>query len=330
METPAANAQFAAPHYQSILVGVDFSPGAVAAVRAALHIASAYKVPVRALHVVDMAILVELGESLTELQRAERNHIAMSALFAHLPRERWPECPDLRTCLLADAQLAWDNFVKDVPEAGALPFDVCIDNRIRGLIRAGQQHSTDLLVLGAYGDKKPEVGFGTIASSAVRSYPADVLLVRDTQSTPFQRIVAAVDFSETSARALRHAARIASAGVTQLHVLHVMQAPWRQLPRVTQLGPVELSASYAKAAALQLEEFARANLEPFGIIPARCDIFDEARHRSGIVAYAQQVGADLIALGTRGRSNLREVLLGSTAERTLKYSTSSILAVKPR
>jgi nucleotide-binding universal stress UspA family protein len=41
------------------------------------------------------------------------------------------------------------------------------------------------------------------------------------------------------------------------------------------------------------------------------------------------MGADLIVLGTRGHTNLRDVLLGSTAERALSESTCSILAVKP-
>lgn len=43
-------------------------------------------------------------------------------------------------------------------------------------------------------------------------------------------------------------------------------------------------------------------------------VFDHHGHRSGIVEYATQVKADLIVLGTRGRS-LRDVLLGSTAEK---------------
>jgi nucleotide-binding universal stress UspA family protein len=41
------------------------------------------------------------------------------------------------------------------------------------------------------------------------------------------------------------------------------------------------------------------------------------------------VDADLIALGTRGRTNLRDVLLGSTAERVIRSAGRSVLAVRP-
>ena len=45
--------------------------------------------------------------------------------------------------------------------------------------------------------------------------------------------------------------------------------------------------------------------------------------------YAAKAGADLIVLGTRGKTNLRDILLGSTAERVLAESRCSVLAVKP-
>jgi nucleotide-binding universal stress UspA family protein len=41
------------------------------------------------------------------------------------------------------------------------------------------------------------------------------------------------------------------------------------------------------------------------------------------------VGADLTVLGTRGKTNLRDMLLGSAAERVLAESRCSVLAVKP-
>jgi nucleotide-binding universal stress UspA family protein len=42
------------------------------------------------------------------------------------------------------------------------------------------------------------------------------------------------------------------------------------------------------------------------------------------------VGADLIAIGTRGRTNLRDVVLGSTAEKLLRDSPCAVWASKPR
>ena len=45
---------------------------------------------------------------------------------------------------------------------------------------------------------------------------------------------------------------------------------------------------------------------------------------------AALVNADLVAVGTRGQSNLRDVVLGSTAEKILRDSVCAVLAAKPR
>ena len=49
----------------------------------------------------------------------------------------------------------------------------------------------------------------------------------------------------------------------------------------------------------------------------------------GIRKAAEAWNADLIVVGTRGASNLRYVLLGSTAEHMLEHTDASVLAVKP-
>lgn len=51
----------------------------------------------------------------------------------------------------------------------------------------------------------------------------------------------------------------------------------------------------------------------------------ELKHH--IVEYTREIGADLIVLGTRGRTNLRYVMAGSTAERLLRELPCSVLAV---
>jgi nucleotide-binding universal stress UspA family protein len=62
---------------------------------------------------------------------------------------------------------------------------------------------------------------------------------------------------------------------------------------------------------------------------ARFAVVEAANHGHGIAEYARRVGADLVVLGTKGRSNLGYVLLGSTVERLLKEIPCSALVVRP-
>jgi nucleotide-binding universal stress UspA family protein len=70
----------------------------------------------------------------------------------------------------------------------------------------------------------------------------------------------------------------------------------------------------------------RPEMAQFGV---RYEIFDYPGHGRGLTEFAPQVGRDLVVLGTRGRTNLRDLLLGSTAERVVRDAPCSILVVKP-
>jgi nucleotide-binding universal stress UspA family protein len=159
-----------------------------------------------------------------------------------------------------------------------------------------------------------------------------VLLARDDHHGPFTRIVAGVDFSPTSLRALQRAAAFAERDGAEIHVLHNFDAPWRQLPYRPAVPPLvepALEKEYRDSVARRLDEFARPVLEAHPGVRFVIQCADHDGHRSGIVEYAESVSADLIALGTRGGTNLRDVLLGSTAEKVLVQSHCSVLAVKP-
>jgi nucleotide-binding universal stress UspA family protein len=277
------------------------------AVRHALRIAAWSQATLHAVHVIDTTVVIEIESALSSMQQGIREE------------------------LVKDAERAWGEFASNISGAGAIPFHVSINNRLVGILDQARRHKADLLVMGAFGDQPPDVGFGTVATACVRKSMTDVLLARDTHAGPFTRVVAAVDFSDTSARALARAALVAARDGAELHVLHVFAAPWRQLHyrAPTLLVQPHEQKQYRDALERRLSEFIRSitDLHPGLRVHPVC--FDSSGHRSGIVEYAASVSADLIALGTRGRTNLRDILLGSTAEKALDESSCSVLAVKP-
>jgi nucleotide-binding universal stress UspA family protein len=300
---------------RSIVVATDFTPCSGVALAQAIRIVAWSGAAVRVVHVIDTTVVIELETALSSFQQAIRDN------------------------LVRDAERAWADFAAKVPGGGAagLPIEVSINNRIVGILKRAREDKADLLVVGAFGDRTPDVGMGTVATACVRKSMTDVLLVRDTslsQGKPagFRTVVAAVDFSETSALALERAALFAASDGAELHVLHVFAAPWHRLHyrAPTPLAPEHLQKQYRDGLERRLADFARPIADAYPGVRLRTVCYDYNGHRSGIVEYAKSVSADLIALGTRGTTNLRDLLLGSTAEKALEESPCSILAVKPK
>jgi universal stress protein E len=302
--------------FTSIVVGCDFTPCSAVALGQAIRISGWSGASVHVVHVIDTLVVIELEEALSPMQEG------------------------IRDGLVRDAEKAWKEFAKGVSvsrgasgRAEGLPIEVSINNRIFGILKRMRENHADLLVLGAFGDRAPDVGVGTVATACVRKNTTDVLLVRDTQgsTTPFKTIVAAVDFSPTSLRALERAALFAARDGAELHVLHVFAAPWHKLHyrAAAPLAPPHLQKQYRDGLERRLSDFCRPALESNASLRTRFVLHDYSGHRSGIVEYAASVSADLIVLGTRGRTNIRDILLGSTAEKALEESRCSILAVKP-
>jgi nucleotide-binding universal stress UspA family protein len=72
---------------------------------------------------------------------------------------------------------------------------------------------------------------------------------------------------------------------------------------------------------LELEKVREAGVEAEGEVR-------EGLPSDAIVAAAQQWGADLIVMGTRGHTGLEHVLLGSVAERTLHKAPCPVMTVR--
>lgn len=291
----------------SILVGIDFTPGSRAALGEALRIASWNRASVRAVHVIDALVAEELEEAMAAFQE------------------------DVRDGLIADTKQAWLAFRSGIAGSEHVPIDVRIDHRVRGVLAGAKEARADLLVIGALGTSEPHVGIGTVATACVRTFPGKVLVVRDTQPGPFKTVLACVDFSATSRLALEQAASVATQDGAALHVVHAFHAPWRQLHyrAPTPEAAPHFQAQYRAGLERRLAAFVAELGRESEYLKPTLALVDVQEHRSGIAAYAAKVSADLIVLGTRGRTNLRDVLLGSTAEKVLRDSRCSVLTLKP-
>lgn len=141
-----------------------------------------------------------------------------------------------------------------------------------------------------------------------------------------QRILVAVDFSEVSANAYRAAADLAMKLNAKLNVVHAVPMQAASLPM--EGGAVYIEDLQAK----QVEE-ARQKLDAFVRQYSKKETAVEQCIRSGdptteINRVAEELRADMIVVGTHGRSGLSHLLMGSVAESVLREAEVPVLCVR--
>lgn len=142
-----------------------------------------------------------------------------------------------------------------------------------------------------------------------------------------QRILVAIDFSDSGNAALQQAKELAEIFHAQLEVLHVVEEPFGYVASSHGYIP-ELDAfleSLNSAARAQLNEvLTPAEVEHF---QARLSLKSGTPYAE-IVRFAKDHNADLIVMGTHGRGPLRQMFLGSVAEKVVRYASCSVLTVR--
>ncbi len=138
----------------------------------------------------------------------------------------------------------------------------------------------------------------------------------------FQSVLMPVDFSEASKRAVEQLRRMPAG--TQIHTVHVLAAMPATEPGVV-WGRVDDDSRRERAAARL-----RALLDEHQLphIAAHVVIGGVGNPANEIVAFAEELGADLIVMPSSGRSGLARVLLGSVADRVVRLAHCPVLVLR--
>ena len=142
----------------------------------------------------------------------------------------------------------------------------------------------------------------------------------------FRRILHPTDFSRASAPALRRAVALARACRAPLVLLHVMTPP------SPFIGEGTLPSSYADLLSLARRSARRRLAAVFGRVRrtgVRAQaIFAEGLPAAEILRAVRRTRADLIVMGTHGRTGVSRVFMGSVAERVVRESRCPVLTVR--
>lgn len=142
----------------------------------------------------------------------------------------------------------------------------------------------------------------------------------------FKTILFATDFSESSDYSFSYALSLAKKFNARLLIIHVINEPVDLRGfYVPHISFDKLEEEIEEGAQKMMEKFCRTHIRDYDnyetfIVPGIP--FDE------IIKKATETSADLIVMGTHGRTGLDHVLFGSTAEKVVRKSPVPVMTIR--
>jgi nucleotide-binding universal stress UspA family protein len=141
--------------------------------------------------------------------------------------------------------------------------------------------------------------------------------------------VVPVDFSKTSDAALDHAIKLSKGSNAKLILLHalsnsamMMAGPYEATPQMI----IEYEKAQHGEAQKQMDKLVRRKKLRPGTF--RSMIARRGDPAQVIANQAKKARANMIIMGSHGRTGLKRLVLGSVAERTLRHARCPVLIVK--
>jgi len=142
---------------------------------------------------------------------------------------------------------------------------------------------------------------------------------------PYRRIVHATDFSSSALPALRQTVALARRWRARVILLHVMTPP---SPFVSEAPPSSYDQllAHARRATKRHLTALLSRVRRKGVQASA--VLAEGVPAEEVLRVARRQRADLLVLGTHGRTGLRRALMGSVAERIVSQARCPVLTVR--
>ncbi len=140
-----------------------------------------------------------------------------------------------------------------------------------------------------------------------------------------RRILCPVDFSPHSDHAVDFAVELAQRLGAEVHLLHVYQLPVYALPDGAMMAGPEFTTKVTTELQKALGEVAKK----VTAMTVQTHLVEGVPYRE-VVRMSEELKADLVVVGTHGRTGIRHFLLGSVAERVVRSSKVPVITVPLR
>jgi nucleotide-binding universal stress UspA family protein len=283
-----------------VLVGTDFTLGAVRAARRALRLPLAPTATVELIHAAP-----RIGPRAFEAGVKQAALTALDRQVASLVRRVGPSGPRIRKALASGSP------------AGALA-------------REARARRIELVVVGPHGHPGlPDLDLGSTAERLLAECSASVLIVRRPPLRPYRHALVAIDMAGSAKQALADAMRLLGTPA-RITLLHAIELPLESGIRLAGVSAMELARlrernrEYAEQVLEgEMRRVERAGFTADGVIA-------NEDPRIAVLAAARRLRADLVALGTRRARDRAGLLLGSVARWVARRGTCDVLVARAR
>lgn len=189
--------------------------------------------------------------------------------------------------------------------------------------------SADLLVLGEPRRRSARNLFtGTTGERIIRRSPVPALVVRTETHSHYRRVLLAVDLSPQSIEIMdtSKALGLTSEGCS---AMYAYDSPQINLMVEASTYSMDEVRQYIARQQREFKKKLSDQMNMAGLVGQANAVPMESNPASTILAFANRINADLIILGSRRRSNLTTVILGSVAAQVFSYSKTDVLIVPP-
>jgi nucleotide-binding universal stress UspA family protein len=230
---------------------------------------------------------------------------------------------NIRSSMEKQCSSALSEAVKVAQKEGVRIETVCEEGEIyERIVDIAGAENYDLIVMGKKGLSLVERALvGSVTARVIGYSRQDVLVIPDGAKIAWKKLIVATDGSSYSEVAGRRAIEIAAQHNSEIIALSAVDVTVEFMIRAQEV--YEHTVANAKTFADSIKERAiSANIRADSIVKDG-EVFKV------IIDAAKEYQADMIVMGSLGRTGIKRLLMGSTAERVLGHASFPVLIVKP-
>ena len=272
-----------------ILVPVDFSKEAESAARVAASIARKTGSEIFLVHMLELPV--------TTIDPAEMNTISSEPQIiyfmklAHQKFEKFKKLP----------------FLKGITVVETIQFQ----HAFSGIINESEKNNIDLIVMGSQGASGlQEMFIGSNTEKVVRRSNVPVLVIKTgVEDFVVNDIIFASDFNKESKSTFHRVINFAEMFEAKIHLLYI-----------NTIHNFNTTKNIESRIARFMEDFEFSNYTK--------NIYNDISIEKGILSFARDIDADLIALNTHGRSGLSQLFNGSVGQELANHALRPVVTFK--